>query len=297
MLKLIVLKENKGRRSFACLTLDLETDFGGRTGGALEALKEEDIRHRFFDLCREVGAPVTVFAVASLYQQAPEAIEAISREEVEFGVHSLTHDKVITDFEEDLAQATEIHRQYWGRPPQGYRVPMGRLHPNQIDLLNKYGYVYDSSIFPAWRPGVFNNRSWPLEPIAFENGLVEFPVGAIPKVRVPVSISYIKLLGWPLFHSLMRRFGLPRVVTIGAHLHDFSRQPVTDRRIPGYMRFVLNRNRAQSFAILDNLLQYLISQGYAFSSPGRLLGGSSPKVGEVKGKDAIGMNPLVFLER
>jgi hypothetical protein len=93
--------------------------------------------------------------------------------------------------------------------------------------------------------------------------LIELPLAVISRIRLVVSLSYVKLLGWKFYDILIRRFGLPGVLVIDSHPYDFFIQNHL-QRIDGWKRWAHGRNASNAMNIFDKLLQTLSSLGYRF---------------------------------
>jgi len=93
-------------------------------------------------------------------------------------------------------------------------------------VLESANFCFDSSVYPSYRPGQYNNLTTPLEPYRATGTdcLLEIPVAAVPHVRIPLSQSYIKAIG-PFVLKLLRHVQLPDVAIFNTHLQDFYHTP------------------------------------------------------------------------
>ncbi len=262
---------DRNRSKTAYITLDLESDWfvnePGRSYFTFEYLPE------YIRLINSLEVPVTIFVVGRLLEDRPEAVERLRTElETEFHLHSYSHDPEMADgFRTDLRRGMDAFETFFGRRPMGYRAPLGKITDSQLRILDEAGFSFDSSIFPSYRPGAYNNLSAPLEPYRPNDtdSLVELPVGVVPYLRVPLAQSYLKLGGSPLF-QLVDRLELPEPLVFVSHLHDFFETAANEHRSQP-MKAIQQRNLSQSPELFERFITTLRQNGYEFE----LLGAAS----------------------
>ncbi len=261
------------KKKVACITLDIEQDFGE----LLQKPSYEGLSHtgevaRFFKV-RKI--PVTCFVQGSLLETHPRRIEELSEMDAEFELHSYSHpDPNKADIKFELERGTKTYREYFHKDPSGYRAPLGVVRPGDYEVLAAHGFKFDSSIFPSVRPGTFNNARMPTGPYMLSQcEMLEFPLGVISHtLRIPFSLSYLRLLGGSYF-ALLRMFGLPGFVIFDAHLHDLFQLSsakgldLTKQSLP--YRLVFDRIYRRpitggGLAILGRVLDFLENKGYNF---------------------------------
>lgn len=233
------LGELRGQK-VVCLTLDLEQDHAD----LLDVPHYEGVIH-VPDLAQFLSAremPLTCFVQGSLLQSHPAEIGCLSTVDVEFELHSYSHPvpgKV--KLEKEVCEGKKAYRQYFGRDPVGYRAPLGVMEESGYGILASNGFRFDASVFPSMRPGVFNNLGKPTVPYLIgRHRLVEFPAGVLSnRIRVPMSLSYIKLLGEP-FLRLIKAVRLPNLLVFGFHMHDLF-PLASSREIPFHRYTIAHR--------------------------------------------------------
>lgn len=250
-----------GNDSF-CLTLDLENDWYFDEPG-YDHLTFEYI-DEFIELVDDLNVPLSVFVVGRTLEKYPEAIDRLTeRLDCEFHLHSYQHDTSKEyDFREEVIRGKEAFRNHFGTDPIGYRAPQGNITDDEIGLLEELGFEFDSSVFPSYRPGVYNNLSAPLVPYipTGASSLMEIPPGAFPGLRVPTSHSYFKLIGRPL-SSYLSVSPLPDVLVYNIHLQDLYRTASHDHlSVP--KKWIMKRNLDRSQRILRENVSTLLSRGY-----------------------------------
>jgi len=254
----------------ACITLDLESDWfvdePGRTYQTVEYLDA------YIELIQSVDVPVTVFVVGRLLEERPDVVERLDAAlDCEFHLHSYAHDPEMSrGFRSDLREGIEAFESFFGHRPQGYRAPLGKISAENLVTLDDEGLAFDSSIFPSYRPGAYNNLDAPTHPYrpAGTDGLVEFPIGVLPYVRIPTAQSYLKL-GGQAYIRLLDLLEPPDPLVFLSHLHDFIDTPANEYRSQP-MKAIQQRNLTESASLFQELVQQLTAMGYRFRTIGEL---------------------------
>jgi hypothetical protein len=183
----------------------------------------------------------------------------------EFGPHSLTHDLSAQGSEREVRGSIQAFADFFGSQPEGYRSAQGRVSRVMLEMLEEEGIVYDSSVMPSLRPGVYSNLDKPTGPFRWQGlSLVELPMGTLPRVRVPTALSYIKILGRRVFHAVQKLVGLPRPLVFLLHPLDLTYHPEAYSGLSPSLKLAYWRNRGQSWEILEWYLAWLQDAGYRF---------------------------------
>lgn len=249
-----------GGKQFA-LTLDLENDWYFEEPG-YDHLTFERIGD-FIDLIDGLSVPLSVFVVGKTLEKHPDAIDRLAAElDAEFHLHSYRHEPAADTFREELGRGKEAFRDHFGHDPIGYREPYGAIDREQFPVLVEEGFEFDSSIFPSYRPGVYNNLDTPLEPYTLEGypELLEIPLGVFRGLRIPLSQNYLKLFGKPL-QELLSVAPLPDTLVYNVHLQDLYRTR-SHGKLSGFKRRVITRNLGDSERILRECVDRIRSSGY-----------------------------------
>jgi peptidoglycan/xylan/chitin deacetylase (PgdA/CDA1 family) len=255
-----------------CLTLDVEQDYGD----LLDEPSYEGLQHipGLVNLFKKRNIPLTCFVQGSLFETHPSAIEQLSALDVEFEVHAYSHPKPKEiNHELEISKGKAAFAEFFGREPIAYRSPSGVVDEKMFSILPRYGFKFDSSVFPSVRPGVFNSLNRPPKPYFLnDSSMVEFPVTVVSNlIRIPISLSYVKLLGRPYFY-LLRSINLPKLIIFNFHLHDlytlssskdipFGKFPVLYRAI--FRRIYMGRSN-NGMRLLENLITLFSIKGYKF---------------------------------
>ncbi len=256
----------------ACLTLDVEQDYGD----LLEEPSYDELGYtsNLVDLFKEREIPLTCFVPGSLLATHPSEIEKLTALDVEFELHSYLHldlQRANTSFE--VGRGKEAYRKFFGENPVGYRAQMGVISDDDYKILAMNGFRFDSSIFPSFRPNVFNNLRQPTRPYLLRYyQIVEFPFTVFSGIiRIPIALSYMKLLGRPYFY-LLKSFPLPRLIVFDFHLHDLFRLQAADKisfkKLSPMYRTVFRRvyyeEKVNGMRILDEFITLLRHKKYTF---------------------------------
>ncbi|ATW89212.1 polysaccharide deacetylase [Halohasta litchfieldiae] len=262
----VLSKANQDDQKTACITLDLESDWFVDQPG--HSYRSVEYLQSYIEMIRQVDVPVTVFVSGRLLEDRPEAVERLRRElDTEFHLHSYAHDPEMKQgFRTDLKQGIDAYEAFFGSRPRAYRAPLGKLTPSQLTILDDAGFDIDSSVFPSVRPGTYNNLGAPIEPYQppETSDLVEFPIGVIPRLRIPAAQSYLKLGGWP-YLRLLSMVDLPDPLVFVSHLHDFFDSGVNEYRSQP-MKAIQERNLDASTTLFAELISCLDRQGYRFAT-------------------------------
>jgi peptidoglycan/xylan/chitin deacetylase (PgdA/CDA1 family) len=207
------------QKKMVCLTLDLEQDYGD----LLEKPTYEGLEHipELVTFFKEENIPLTCFVQGSIFETHPESINLLKALDIELELHAYSHSSKNIDTDLDVLKGKEAFYKFVGTNPIGYRSPLGIINDVDYYTLANNGFKYDSSIFPSFRLGVFNNISKPTNPyIVNGTNIMEFPIGVFSKaIRIPLSLSYLKLFGRP-YTGLLKYYPLPNLIIFGFHMHD-----------------------------------------------------------------------------
>jgi hypothetical protein len=72
------------------------------------------------------------------------------------------------------------------------------------------------------------------------------------------------LLGWGIYSTLLKTFGLPDVALLLSHPHDFYFRSIPNSTIHGLEKLALSRNSKRAFDYFEKMIMALKSQGYQF---------------------------------
>ncbi len=253
-------------RRVACLTLDLEQDWPSTDSH--EVLLNRARFGQFEEIFLRNQLKLTVFVVGRMLELGLPVQERFSSIDAHFELHSYSHNARETDTEAEIVRGKKAFSRYFGHPPKGYRAPNGVISPSGVETLYREGFWYDASVFPSWRPEFgYNFRKLPTRPWVYAEfpGFVELPFAVVPKTRIVISMSYLKLFGPRLFHLMFHLFGMPEVLVFDSHLYDFfPTKAVASLSHLDWRRAALMSNQNHSLKIFQEFVSFLKSKGYEF---------------------------------
>ncbi len=254
-------------------TIDLEPDF--LSDDSHEVLLDDRRMAAIGDFLTGHRIRPTVFVAGKMLAAGLPVRERFEPLGAEYELHSYSHDNDEPDSAREIVLGTEAFLDYFGFPPRGYRAPSGIVTAAGVRRLHEAGFRYDASVFPAWRPELgYDHRGLPDVPFAYEGlpGLVELPFAVVPRRRVVISLSFLKLAGWAPYAAMFRRYGTPDVVVFDSHLYDFfPTSPVTALPRTDWRRYPLLRNQRRVFPLLGRLIGHFRRAGHEFVTMRELL--------------------------
>jgi peptidoglycan/xylan/chitin deacetylase (PgdA/CDA1 family) len=252
----------------ACITLDMEPDHGD-PDQHIRLLENPEIYERYISLINKYNLKVTMFTVTSLFDKFGSHFNELGRRiPLELAPHSDRHDPYDACSPAEITAAENAFLKFTGKRPIGYRAPIGRINKEGLSHLMDAGYRYDASLYASMRPGEFGyfNLHMPNRPFKVTRGsdsLIEFPFTSVSTVRIVFGLSYVKLLGWGAYSTLLKLFGLPDIVVALSHPYDFYTHLVVDG-LAGLEKFALGRNASLGFEYFENMVRVLQDRGYEF---------------------------------
>ena len=160
--------------------------------------------NRILDVLKAEGVKATFFCTGNFAEHAPATMRRIMDEGHEVACHGVDHwQPKDTDFRE----SKRIVERVTGLTVNGYRQP--RMFPVSDESIEQAGYIYNSSLNPAFIPGRYMHltapRTW------FMKGRVmQIPASVTPWIRFP--------LFWLALHNLP--LGLYEWLVVRTLKHD-----------------------------------------------------------------------------
>ena len=144
---------------------------------------------KILDLLNKHNISATFFVVGDILQHTPELIDKIISNDHEIAFHTMHHDRIdslnfLNKFDDELKEFKKLTN----NKSKGFRAPTFSLNEKSsfiIKMLEKYNYIYDSSIMPA-KTSMYGNpnadkkpykiTSENLESNSVDGKLLEFPL-------------------------------------------------------------------------------------------------------------------------
>jgi polysaccharide deacetylase family protein (PEP-CTERM system associated) len=214
---------------------------------------------RMLALFAEAGVTGTFFTLGWVAERHPALVRRIVAAGHELASHGywhrLVHDQTPEEFAEDVGGARRLLEDVGGVPVLGYRAPtfsINRRNPWAFDVLEAAGYRYSSSIYPI-RHDLYGMPDAPRFPYRPGPGaLVELPMTTVllGGRNVPCAGGgYFRLLPYPVFRALLRRFNAADAAPGMFYTHpweiDAGQPRVTAARRVAKFRHYINLGRTQ----------------------------------------------------
>jgi hypothetical protein len=246
-----------------CLTIDVEPDFGGLLAKDLYC-GMNDLR-KLDRIVKKYNLKLTAFVTGKSLEDNPDILKQLKSMKCEIEQHSYSHQIGHHSKINDIKNGIKIHEKIVGNPPHGYRAPQGIITQKEVLFLESMGIKFDSSIFPSFFPGRYNRLNFPLLPYLIkDSNIMEIPFGVVRKIRIPISLSYIQLLGLSTYKLLFKLFGLPELLIYDFHTYELGKVS-SYNELPGLARFGYYRAQRlydNPIDVLEKFVQYILSQGY-----------------------------------
>jgi hypothetical protein len=219
------------------------------------------------DAFDETDATATFFTVGELADEHPRVVERIAGEGHEVASHTHTH-RHLSELDagerrDELVRSKEHLEAITGDPVTGFRAPSFDMGPDHFVSLAEAGYEYDSSVvacrsIPGWYGGEFDaerpTAAGTVDPAAPDE-LAEVPVSVMPRLRLPLTGTWIRFFGVSytiLGMRLLARRGIAPVLYV--HPWELVDCPAVDGvpkrvyvRTGAYMRRAIQRILAEPF--------------------------------------------------
>ena len=251
---------------FACVSIDVDSlssiykGLGCTRPGGYTFIEFRTGLENFSRFFERFNIRATLFMVGNDFKHAPNLghIRALHQAGHEIANHTMSHPQGFRwlsaeEKESQLSAMSDICRETVGESPIGFRSPGWNVDDASLPILQKLGYVYDSSVFPTflmplmkfahWRSmsaqpapvrttmGQWNYMTAPIRPYYTsphslaqkgQGGLIEFPISVTRFLRIPFFATLLLFSGDAFYAHLyraMRSQGLP--IHFQMHLSDF----------------------------------------------------------------------------
>ncbi len=206
------------------VTIDLETDWGGRQDAGIVNYGMESGLPRTAELLRKHGVKATFFVCGELMERYTDDILKLREDGHEIQCHGYSHRDLSKLPESSIKQELEKCAGLFSRHGielSGFRAPQGRFSERLFKALASAGFDYDSSVIRARIPGRFDNTMYPVKPFRINTGvksLKEIPISPVPRLNLPLGLLWINTMGVSVFRRLSG--GLPEHAVFYMHPFD-----------------------------------------------------------------------------
>ena len=225
-----------GGSGIAVITVDLEIPIRYkylwlRDKEAFERRMERFSRRyrALLELLEEEGVRATFFVEGLLAVVKPELVLELLSREHEVACHAFFHWPLTwmrseAEIEREVTRALKAIGELTADDPLGFRAPRFMVNDTVLSVLERLGFIYDSSIVPSWCPGQYRNLDKPCKPYfpTTRREMLELPVSVIKKLRVPLGLPWMNMLGRRAFLTLMELLGASQPLVFYLHAHDVA---------------------------------------------------------------------------
>ena len=219
---------------------------------------------------RKHNIPATLFVTGEVLEYAPDLVKKWSKD-FEIGSHNYWHvqlDKIDSvEKERQVKDFVNLYKNIFGFLPKGFRAPRNVIDNEQFSTLERYGFVYDASVFPRypWRIGAYigyRGRA-PILPYRPDEKdykkkgdlkLFEIPESPAP-FDIPFVGTWLRKLGVKFFKFIFK-IKKPRFISFNMHSWDGVK-----------FKGKSSKNSGKEFLKqLDEMLGFLNNIGYEFKT-------------------------------
>ncbi|OGR06323.1 MAG: polysaccharide deacetylase [Deltaproteobacteria bacterium RIFOXYD12_FULL_50_9] len=198
-------------------------------------LRVERNTHNILKILAEKGIRATFFIVGWVAERLPALIREIDKAGHEIGCHSYLHRRIYTltpdQFQQDTRKAKDILENIIGKKVRGYRAPSYSITKQSLwalDILEKLGFEYDSSIFPIRHDfyGIPDSPRFPYKLVDHE--LLEYPISTavFGGVKLPVAGGgYFRLFPYWFTKMALQRINEQEEKPFMFYLHPWEIDP------------------------------------------------------------------------
>lgn len=212
---------------------------------------------RILDILKANDVHGTFFCTANFVENAPEVMKRIIDEGHEVACHGCDHWRPKTS---DVKESKERIEAATGLVCHGYRQP--RMFPVSDENIESCGYLFNSSLNPAFIPGRYMHLTTPR--ICFMKGKVlQIPASVTPLLRVPMF--WLALHNFPqwLYRAFTKRI-LKHDGYFTTYFHPWEFYELKEH--PEFkMPFIIRNHSGEQLAgRLDSFIKYFKARGEMF---------------------------------
>ena len=215
--------------------------------------------NKILDCLKKNEVKATLFCTSNFAENAPEVMQRIMNEGHEVAAHGCDHWRPQAS---DVNRSKKILEKLTGRQIYGYRQP--RMFPVSDEDIQRAGYIYNSSLNPAFIPGRYMHLSDPRTCFMKDN-VLQIPASVTPLIRFP--------LFWLSCHNLPMSIYLAMCNRVYQHdgyfvtyFHPWEFFPLKEH--PEFkMPFIIRNHSGEGMEErLDQLIKYFKKQNATFAT-------------------------------
>lgn len=155
--------------------------------------------NRILDCLKQNGVRATFFCTGNFAKNAPDVMKRIMDEGHEVACHGVDH---FCPKETDVERSKQIVEEVCGIKTYGYRQP--RMFAVSDKKIHEAGFLYNSSLNPAFIPGRYMHLNMP-RTCFMKEGVLQIPASVTPLIRFPLFWLANHVLPPKLYHWMIKR--------------------------------------------------------------------------------------------
>jgi len=230
---------NKDYREYHFLSVDLEDWFTSAylrdyVGNQNPVSRILETSKQILDVFENNNIKATFFVLGSIVESNPDLIKIIHQNGHEIASHGYSHTPLWelnkNSFEEEIKKTNALISNITNKKVKGFRAPYASLDHStawMLDILEKYDFLYDSSIFPMRTP-LYGCKDAPLASYKISSNNIIQHNSKAKLIEVPFSVYQCGIIKIPCTGGIYGRF-LPSFI-----LHQFLKSISKSRSINFY---------------------------------------------------------------
>lgn len=138
-------------------TCFLSIDVEKREKQEIEPFEGVEKLDNILDIFRKYRAKATLFVTGEVLEHHPDLVKKWAND-FEIGCHDYYHislDKVdVLGMEKQIKDFIALYKNIFNRVPKGFRAPRNIIDNEHFDILERCGFLYDSSVLPRYPFGI-----------------------------------------------------------------------------------------------------------------------------------------------
>lgn len=213
--------------------------------------------NRILDVLKKTEIKATFFCTGNFVKNAPSVMQRIIDEGHEVACHGVDHwEPKETDFKESKI----ILEKETGVKAYGYRQP--RMFPVSDQEIAQAGYIYNSSLNPAFIPGRYMHLTTPRR-CFMKGNVLQMPASVSPIFRIP--LFWLALHNFPeWFYYMLTRRVLKNTGYFITYFHPWEFVELKEHPEWKMPYIIKNNSGMQMCNRLERLINMLKSEGHTF---------------------------------
>lgn len=214
---------------------------------------------RILDTLQDNKVKATFFCTSTFAENAPDIMRRIIADGHEVAAHGCDHWQPQAS---DVARSKDIIERLTGLTVKGYRQP--RMFPVSDDELERCGYVYNSSLNPAFIPGRYMHLTAP-RTCFMRGNVLQIPASVTPWMRFPLFWLSYHHLPARLYHALASRVSRHDGY-FATYFHPWEFYPLKEHPELKMPYLIRHNSGEQMVDRLNSLIRRFVSSGDVFTT-------------------------------